>query len=88
MPFAAEDATKNFMAVLPTQTFAAKTLLFTFTISGKEYTWQNETDITTEAGKNTNIALHVTKTTIGLTANGIKVTGWVDNAVINGGVQL
>ena len=88
VPFTEGDATKKFMAVLSTQVFEANTLILTFTVSGKEYTWKNGIAITTEAGKNTNIALHVTKTEIELAADGIQLTGWVDNAAITGGVQL
>jgi hypothetical protein len=80
---------KVFKAVLPAQTFAVGALTLTFTISGKVYTWSNDKEIASVAGKNTNISLHITKTEIKLIADGIEVTGWDETVEpVNGGIEL
>ena len=74
----ATGTTREFLTILPPQTFDASALKLSFSIAAKTYTWSNADAITIAAGQNLTIQITVTKTGVNLLANGITVGNWTD----------
>ena len=78
-----------FQTILPAQNFAVKTLVLTFTIKDRIYTWKNSSAIDNlTAGQSLNIALKVTQTGITLKAGGITLTPWNDLPLDGGNIDI